>query len=389
VELEKDSRDMDASGVRRGVGSMTECGVESSDGQGALRGDPVMKTVQRSYEAAIREASNLSVVVAGLDEFQAVNEQLGPIGGDAVLAAFADLVNGGVGRAMHLGGDQLIAVLPGMDAPKSGALAEGLRERIADSMITAVGRVTASFGVAVYPESIESTQELVYGAQAAMYWAKAKGGNRVDYWGEMVGAKAKDPVTALAIAVERKIRAGPGQLARSAWYARQMAVEMSIGAQEQDQIEKAALLHDVGKLAVPDEILQKPGSLSEEEMAVVKAHPAVGAEIVSRTPELAAIAPIIAHHHEHVDGSGYPDGLVGDAIPLISRIILVSDAVEAMTTERSYKSVISLQEASQELHRCSGKQFDKRVVDAFTTIVNRRGLQALHWSQIRRRVNHI
>jgi putative nucleotidyltransferase with HDIG domain len=168
-----------------------------------------------------------------------------------------------------------------------------------------------------------------------------------------------------------------------------MAAEMGIGPEDHDLIEKGALLHDVGKLAVPDEILQKPGSLSEEEMAVVKAHPAVGAEIVSRTPELAATAPIIAHHHEHVDGSGYPDGLVGDAIPLISRIILVSDAVEAMTTERSYKSVISLQEASQELHRCSGKQFDKRVVDAFTTIVNRRGLQALHWSQIRRRVNHI
>lgn len=380
---------MEASGVRRNVRSMTECGVGKTDSQSALRGGTVIETVQRSHEAAIRATSTLSVVVAGLDDFQAVNEQLGPIGGDAVLAAFTDLVNRTVGKAMRLGGDQLIAVLPGMDAPDSGALAEGLREKIAASMITAVGKVTASFGVAAYPESTESAQELVYGSQAAMYWAKAKGGNRVDYWGEMVGARARDPMTALAIAVERKIRAGPGQLARSAWYARQMATEMGIGPEDHDLIEKGALLHDVGKLAVPEEILQKPGSLSEEEMAVIKAHPAVGAEIVSRTPELAAIAPIIAHHHEHVDGSGYPDGLVGDAIPLISRIVLVSDAVEAMTTERSYKSVISLQEALQELHRCSGRQFDKRVVDAFATIVNRRGLQALHWSQIRRQMNHI
>jgi putative nucleotidyltransferase with HDIG domain len=266
-----------------------------------------------------------------------------------------------------------------------------LQKDIADNKLTAVGRLTASFGVASYPDSVESAQELVYGAQAAMYWAKAKGGNRVDYWGEMIGAntsirqtETEDPMTALAAALERKTRAGAGQLMRSAWYARQVAAEMGLGPEERELVEKAALLHDVGKLAVPDEILQKRGPLSEEEMAVVRAHPAVGAKIVTRIPELAATAPIIAHHHEHVDGSGYPDGLVGDAIPLISRIILVSDAGDAMTTQRSHKSVISLQEALQELHQWSGSQFDKRVVDAFTTIVNRRGLQALHWSQLRR-----
>ncbi|MEE8347420.1 MAG: HD domain-containing phosphohydrolase, partial [Dehalococcoidia bacterium] len=177
-------------------------------------------------------------------------------------------------------------------------------------------------------------------------------------------------------------------LARSAWYAQNVAAEMGVGPQEQELIEKAALLHDVGMLAVPDGILHKPGSLSDEEKAIVRTHPTVGAKIVSRGAVLEGAAPIVAHHHEHYDGSGYPDGLSGDAIPLISRIILVSDAVDAMTTERSYRSVISLQEALEELHRCSGRQFDKRVVDAFTTIVNRKGLQALHWSQIKRQAHH-
>lgn len=382
---------MGASGVPRGVGSMIESSVEGGDGQGPLHDDPVMETVQRSYEVAIREGSDLSVVVAGLDGFQAVNDHLGPMEGDAVLAAFAARLGGQIERVTHLVSDQLLGVLPGAGASKAVALARVLQKDIADNTLTAVGRLTASFGVASYPDSVESAQELVYGAQAAMYWAKAKGGNRADYWGEMVGANTsirpsgtKDPVTALAVAVERKTRASAGQLMRSAWYARQVATEMGLGPQEQELVEKAALLHDVGKLAVPDEILQKPGSLSEEEMAVVRAHPAVGAKIVARIPELAATAPIIAHHHEHVDGSGYPDGLVAEAIPLISRIILVSDAVDAMTTHRSHRSVISLQEALQELHRCSGRQFDERVVDAFTTIVNRRGLQALHWSQTRR-----
>lgn len=371
--------------------SMMELSVEASDGQGPLLSDPVMETVQRSYEVAIREASDLSVVVAGLDGFQAVNERLGPMEGDAVLAAFAARLGEQIESVTHLVSDQLLGVLPGAGASKAVALARVLQKDIAHNRLAAVGRVTASFGVSSYPASVENARELVYGAQAAMYWAKAKGGNRVDYWGEMVGADTsirptgtRDPVTALAVALERKTRAGAGQLSRSAWYARQVATQMGLGPEEQELAEKAALLHDVGKLAVPDEILQKPGSLSEEEMAVVKAHPAVGAKIVTRIPELAATAPMIAHHHEHVDGSGYPDGLAGEEIPLISRIILVSDAVDAMTTHRPHRSVISLQEALQELQRWSGRQFDERVVDAFATIVNRRGLQALHWSQIRR-----
>jgi diguanylate cyclase (GGDEF)-like protein/putative nucleotidyltransferase with HDIG domain len=391
VELAKDRRDMQASGVPRGVGSMMECSVEGGDGQGLLHGGPVMETVQRSYEVAVREGSGLSVIVAGLDGFRAVNDRLGPIEGDVVLAAFAARLSGQIERVTHLVSDQLLGVLPGATPSKAGALAQALQKDIADNKLTAVGRLTASFGMASYPESVESAQELVYGAQAAMYLAKAKGGNGVDCWGEMIGANTSirqtetgDPVTALAAALERKTRTGAGQLMRSAWYARQVAAEMGLGPEERELVEKAALLHDVGKLAVPDEILQKRGPLSEEEMAVVRAHPAVGAKIVTRIPELAATAPIIAHHHEHVDGSGYPDGLVGDAIPLISRIILVSDATDAMTTQRSHKNVISLQEALQELHQWSGSQFDKRVVDAFTTIVNRRGLKALHWSQLRR-----
>jgi HD-GYP domain-containing protein (c-di-GMP phosphodiesterase class II) len=254
-----------------------------------------------------------------------------------------------------------------------------------------MGKITASFGVAVYPSTAESAAELVYGAQAAMYWGKAMGGNRVGYWGEMICADswrrpggATHPVGALVSALERKVRAASGQLARSAWYAVKVAAEMGLGVGEQELVERAALLHDAGKLAVPDYVLQKPGSLSEQERAMVKAHPELGGRIAARLPDLAAAAPIIAHHHEHFDGSGYPDGLAGDEIPLGSRIILVSDAFDAMTTYRSYKSVISLQEALQELHRCSGQQFDRRVVDAFIAIVSRQGLNALHWSQTRR-----
>ena len=382
---------MEAIRVSVGVGAVTQLQHSGSNGQGATQQDPVLSQVERAYELVRDRGSELSVVVAGLDGFRMVNDYLGPIEGDAVLAAFAGCVGKRLEQLRHFGGDQLIGLLPGMDAPAAVDLAETIREMVSSAIVTAMGKLTASFGVAAYPDSALSAEEMVYGAQAAMYWAKAKGGNRVDYWGEMIGAgawerpgAATDPVAALAAALERKTRAGPGQMARSAWYAAKVAAEMGVGVQEQELIEKAALLHDVGKLAVPDEILQKPGSLSQREKMQVQVHPLIGAKIVSRLPQLSGAASIIAHHHEHFDGSGYPDGLAGDAIPLGSRIILVSDAFDAMTTYRSYKSVISLQEALRELHRCSGQQFDRRVVDAFIAIVSRKGLNAIHWSQNRR-----
>ena len=378
-------------GVPAEIGTINRPRMTDDDGHTQPSLAPILEQVQRACELASQHGTQLSVVVAGLDNFRMVNECLGPIEGDAVLSAFAAGVGDQVEQLAHLGGDQLIGILPATEAATAVVLAEGLRDEVARGILTAMGKITASFGVAVYPSTAEAAAELVYGAQAAMYWGKAMGGNRVGYWGEMICADswrrpggATDPVGALVSALERKIRAASGQLARSAWYAVKVAAEMGLGVGEQELVERAALLHDAGKLAVPDYVLQKPGSLSEQERVMVKAHPELGGRIAARLPDLAAAAPIIAHHHEHFDGSGYPDGLAGDEIPLGSRIILVSDAFDAMTTYRSYKSVISLQEALQELHRCSGQQFDRRVVDAFIAIVSRQGLNALHWSQSRR-----
>ena len=382
---------MDGIGVPAEIGTISRPQMENDNGYARPSLTPILEQVQRTCELAWEHGTQLSVVVGGLDGFRMVNDCLGPIEGDAVLSAFAACVGDRVEQVAHLGGDQLIGILPATQAATAVVLAEGLREDVARGILTAMGKITASFGVAVYPSTVEIARELVYGAQAAMYWAKAMAGNRVGYWGEMMGVNglgrpggATDPVGALAAALERKIQAASGQLAHSAWYAAKVAAEMGLGVGEQELVERAALLHDAGKLAVPDYVLQKPGGLSERERAMVKAHPEVGAGIAARLPDLSAAASIIAHHHEHYDGSGYPDGLTGDGIPLGSRIILVSDAFDAMTTYRSYKSVISLQEALQELHRCSGQQFDRRVVDAFIAIVSRQGLNALHWSQSRR-----
>ena len=351
---------------------------------------PALAELRRQYDLAWREGGELSVIVAGLDGFRMINDRLGPIEADIVLSTFAARLGCYVERVTLLYGDQLLGVLPGLIADDAASLADDLRGQIGKAIVTSLGRLTVSVGIAEYPDSALSAEELVYGAQAAMYWAKAMGGNRTGYWGELLGVSRLErpvtpppPVAALASALERKTRAGAGQLVRSAWYARKVARELGIAEADRGVIADAALLHDIGKLALSDDLLMRPGSLDEAEKAAVRAHPRIGARIVGRLPQLTGAGPIIASHHEHFDGSGYPQGLMGDQIPLGARILLVSDAFDAMTTYRSYKSVISLQEALEELRRCAGQQFDRRVVDAFTSLVGREGLKALHWSRSR------
>ena len=177
---------MDGIGVPAEVGTIGRPG--NGNGHTGPSLTPILEQVQRTCDLASQHGTQLSVVVAGLDGFRMVNDCLGPIEGDAVLSAFAACVGDRVEQAAHLSGDQLIGILPATEAATAVVLAEGLREEVVRSILTAMGKLTASFGVAVYPATAETARELVYGAQAAMYWAKAMGGNRVGYWGEMIGA---------------------------------------------------------------------------------------------------------------------------------------------------------------------------------------------------------
>ena len=132
------------------------------------------------------------------------------------------------------------------------------------------------------------------------------------------------------------------------------------------------LFHDIGKIAVPDSVLTKPGALDEDEFAVVKRHPADGAEIVSHFSRLSEAVPLIRHHHERWDGAGYPDRLAGDDIPLEACVVGLADAWDAMTTDRPYRGALSMEQAAAEVRRCRGTQFSPAVVDAFFAAFRRR-----------------
>jgi putative nucleotidyltransferase with HDIG domain len=137
----------------------------------------------------------------------------------------------------------------------------------------------------------------------------------------------------------------------------------------------AAMLHDIGKVVLPDHILQKPESLNDREFEEVKRHPEVGAELINRVEGLGDIAEWVRHSHEHYDGSGYPSGLAGEQIPLGSRILLVADAFDAITSDRPYRSAQTAEEALQELRKHAGRQFDPRCVDALEQYLTDTGMQ--------------
>ncbi len=178
-----------------------------------------------------------------------------------------------------------------------------------------------------------------------------------------------EAIKALASAVDAKDRHTARHSRQVTRLALLLADAILLSTEERYVLELAAWMHDVGKIGVPDSILTKPASLTVEELATVKLHPVKGAEIVGEIEGLTRVADVIRHHHERMDGTGYPDGLKGDAIPLASRIILISDAFEAMTTDRSYRRGLGQNAAFGELLAHSGTQFDPELVKVFIRVV--------------------
>jgi putative nucleotidyltransferase with HDIG domain len=166
-----------------------------------------------------------------------------------------------------------------------------------------------------------------------------------------------------------------GHAAQVAKFAVAIASELGLPAERWEPLRQTALLHDVGKLGIPERILHKPGRLTDEEYSLVRTHVSLGAEFLETCQGLRHLASFVKHHHERWDGSGYPDRLRGDQIPIESRILAVCDAVEAMASDRPYHRAMPLDDVIAELRRCSGTQFDPAVVEAFVRAVRRHGAQ--------------
>ena len=220
-------------------------------------------------------------------------------------------------------------------------------------------RAPASAGVALFPADGADQEDLHRVADANLYERKhGREQLTVDPQRELSWAAA------LAAAVDERMAVHHEHSNSVAALAGAIGRRLGWDDAEVSRLRLAAMLHDVGKVRVPDEILRKPGPLDDDEWREMARHPVVGAEIVARVEGLEPIGPWIRHSHERIDGTGYPDGLAGEAIPLASRILLVADAFDAMTSDRSYRRAMSVEDAVAELDANAGTQFDALCVDA-------------------------
>jgi diguanylate cyclase (GGDEF)-like protein len=332
--------------------------------------------LQRELALAEQEGTSLTLCLVDIDDFKQVNDRHGHPVGDRVLAQVAARLRQG-GESFRLGGDEFAVLLPGTNARSGVGVARSIVERVGAADLEQVGPMTVSAGVATYPIQGAGRDELIRLADSAMYWAKEDGKNRArGYEPALVEIKQLQQLaegtdraaryraaTSLAKAVDARDGFTGSHSDRVGELAARIARRLGVEETQIELTRVAASLHDLGKLAIPEEILRKPGTLNESERLVLQRHPQIG----HRMLESLGVEPIadwVLHHHERWDGDGYPDRLRGDEIPLGARIIFVADAYDAMTSERVYERSLSPSEALQELERCSGSQFDPAIVDA-------------------------
>jgi diguanylate cyclase (GGDEF)-like protein len=353
---------------------------------GLLNHGAMQVRVREEIARAAREEQPLCCVLIDLDDFKRVNDELGHPAGDALLRRVADALRAEVrpyDQVARYGGDEFVLVLPGAEERTARAVAERVRARVQAGAPRAhdgpLG--TCSIGVSAWHSGM-SADELLAAADRALLLAKRTGKGRVaianpDAEEELARLQRADAspaaVQALAAAIDARDDYTHGHFEQVVRLATGVAMVLGHARETVDRIGHAALLHDVGKLAIPDEILRKAGSLDDAEWHTMSQHPVIGEGILQRLPQLAPIAPIVRHEHEHWDGSGYPDGLAGAQIPIGSRIILACDAYVAMITRRPYRRALRRADAVAELRARSGTQFDPDVVDALLDVLGASG----------------
>jgi diguanylate cyclase (GGDEF)-like protein len=375
------------------------------------------ESLSAEWIRASRSGRPFSVVLIDLDKFKSVNDTMGHLEGDLVLARIGRLLEQKVRQSnvvARYGGDEFVILMPETGVEQAQILSERLRLWIATDPMLNERHITGSFGVATFPLHGATVEDIIRVADAGMYVSKHAGGNRVSTAEEFLegegASQQRQLVTSYVEGFLRREHTGPesaeelvstlkrlgeavkdgrsvealteavGAITRAAEtremycgghgesvsrFAELMGRELLMSPEEINDLVLAARVHDVGKIVISEKVLNKPSALSFEEYQLVKEHTAIGARIVATIPGSARLESYVRSHHERYDGTGYPDGLKGEAIPLGARIIAVAEAYTNMTLERPYAPVKSMQQAVDELEELSGAQFDGAVVRVF------------------------
>ncbi len=339
-----------------------------------------------------RYGHECSLLMLDIDHFKGFNDTYGHPVGDDVLRTIGRLVTEQIRQQIDLparyGGEEFAVILPETDAKGGFAVAERIRARIFQVGFEVQGGVktmlSVSIGVATFPHDATIRPGLIQTADQALYFAKQAGRNTVFAYRESLKARIEKDhrqvtdllltkdlkvVYDLAMAIDAKSPYLRGHSEAVAKLATAFAEKLSIESSVKESLMIAALLHNIGTIAIPDRILNKLGPLNEEERKTIQSHPEFAETLLSKVPYLENVIPAVVYHHERYDGSGYPDGLQGEQIPYLARVLAVVSAYWAMMSVRPYRRRLTQEEAVAELRRNAGPQFDPQIVDQFIDFV--------------------
>lgn len=339
-------------------------------------------------ETSKSNGTELSMLFIDIDDFKFYNDFHGHQMGDNVLRSIAGIMREtirGDGFIARYGGEEFSILLPNSSEEQAVAKAEELRRKVQEHFFPGQenlphGNLTISVGVSTYPTKAKTDSELLRKADEACYRAKFLYKNRVEAYRSVleelqtsiaeIDHETIASIKTLIAVINAKDKYTYGHVERVVFYCTVFAEKMKLNDTDKKKLIYSAYLHDVGKINIPEEILMKTDSLTDEEWSIMRNHPQKAVEIIDHISALEGLAPIILQHHERYDGTGYPGGLRGTEINYFARILAVADSFDAMTSIRPYQPRKSYRQAIQELIRCSGTQFDPEIVQNFVNAIH-------------------
>lgn len=358
----------------------------------------------------------LSVVMFDVNNISKINRELGHAKGDEVIKTIADKISQNIratDSAGRYGGDEIAVIMPDTDTKDAKYLAEYITYCLSCCFVDDVGPIKVSVGISTYPECTIDQEKLLILAEQAMFISQAKGykegmsaiisSSDFNFWDDValnsfaevlakrhsqIGINFEEElvhkfnqeeivnhnhlmemVTSLAGAIDAKDPYTKGHSTSVSRYAEALARAVNLPEHEVERIKIGALLHDVGKIGIPENVLKKPGKLDDDEWEIMKQHPTIGAEkVLAPNEALRDLIPIVKYHHERLDGKGYPEQLKGNEIPLAARIVSVADAYHALVSDRPYRKGMPIEKACAILKEGAGIQWDADLVRQFISI---------------------
>jgi diguanylate cyclase (GGDEF)-like protein/putative nucleotidyltransferase with HDIG domain len=350
--------------------SQLELELEARSMRDGLTGLPTVQVFDRRLDKelgrAARHGSDLSLAVLDVDAFRGVNLRHGREVGDQVLLGIAKLlprVTRGADFVTRSSADEFLVLIPDAGVTAAADSFGRLLVELEALRFGPLEGVSVSIGIAQHARTM-SADDLVAAASERLHQARLAGGGRAEVRpAELGGEAVGETIAGLAETLLQRDRYTGEHGQQVAELSAQVARSLGLDEREIEQVRAAALLHDIGKVGIPDDVLRKGGDLSDEEWQTMRGHPMIGERIVRSLPGLGPVARIIRHEHERWDGSGYPEGLKGEDIPIGARIVLACDAYHAMTSDRPYRAALAHADAIRELAEGAGSQFDPQVTE--------------------------